>query len=164
MTPWLITIAAAVVGLLLIVAGKASRSRRGLTDAPTLDLDTRVLFSARYGFSGRPDRLVRDGEFVIPEEWKSSLRVYDSHRAQLATYFILVEEESGVRPPYGVIVTGDGRRERVENTPELRARVLEVAERIRAERRQIQVPIPVRPRASQCRACGMREGCGVRAG
>jgi CRISPR-associated exonuclease Cas4 len=67
-------IIALVIGLLLILAGKASRSRRGLTDAPTLDLDTRVLYSATYGLSGRPDRLVRDGEFIIPEEWKSSLR------------------------------------------------------------------------------------------
>jgi CRISPR-associated exonuclease Cas4 len=77
-------IAALVVGLLLILAGKAGRQRRGLTDAPTLDLDTRVLYSARYGLSGRPDRLVRDGDFVIPEEWKSSLRVYDRASARVS--------------------------------------------------------------------------------
>jgi hypothetical protein len=68
---------------------------------------------------------------VIPEEWKSSLRVYDSHRAQLGVYLILVEEETGVRPPYGLIRTGDGEYVRIENDQALCDWVLGIAERIR---------------------------------
>jgi CRISPR-associated exonuclease Cas4 len=159
-----IAITALIVGLLLILAGKSTRQKRGLTDATTLDLDTRVLYSARYDLAGRPDRLFRDCGFVIPEEWKSSLQVYDSHRAQLGCYFILVEEEFGVRLPYGVIVTGDHQRHEVENTDQLRAWVLELAERIRTARRELNREIPVRQPTTKCRACGMREGCGQWAG
>jgi len=66
-----IALAALSVGFLLILWGRGVRGRRGLTDTPTLDLDSRVLHSARYGLSGRPDRLVREGRYVIPEEWNS---------------------------------------------------------------------------------------------
>ena len=46
----------------------------------------------------------------IPEEWKpSASRVYDSHKVQLGTYFILIEEETGIRPPYGYISLARGR-------------------------------------------------------
>jgi CRISPR-associated exonuclease Cas4 len=154
-----IAIAAFVVGIVLILVGKSTRQHSGLTDAATVDLDTRVLYSARYGLTGRPDRLFREGQFVIPEEWKSSHQVYDNHRAQLGCYFILVEEEYGVRPPYGVIVTGNGGREKVANTDQLRAWVLELAERIRAARQELNREIPVRQPAAKCRACGMRDGC-----
>jgi CRISPR-associated exonuclease Cas4 len=153
--------ASLLLGLLLILTGHWSRRRRGLTDARTLDLDSRVLYSARYGLAGRPDRIV---EGNMPEEWKSSLRVYDSHRAQIGVYFILIEEEMGVRPPHGWIVTGQGTRHRIENTPELREWVLDVAEQIRATRRVLERDIPVRQPAAKCRACGMREGCGQRSG
>jgi CRISPR-associated exonuclease Cas4 len=55
----------------------------------------------------------------------------------MAVCFILIEEETGVRPPHGFIVTGDGQRHRINNTPELRAWVLDVADQIRAARRQM---------------------------
>jgi CRISPR-associated exonuclease Cas4 len=108
---------------------------------------------------GRPDRLVREGEWIIPEEWKSSKRVSDGHRLQLGTYFILIEEEFGVRPPHGYVVLGDGSRVRVENTEQLRAKVLEAADAIRRSRRAIRDEIPVRQTAAKCRACGQRSSC-----
>jgi CRISPR-associated exonuclease Cas4 len=73
----ILAVAAVFVGLALVLSGKGMRQRRGLTDAKTLDLDGRNLYSARYGLAGRPDRIV---EGNIPEEWKSGRRVYDSHR------------------------------------------------------------------------------------
>ena len=155
---WLV-LAALVIGFLLILAGRAGRERRGLADAPTVALDDRTLYSARLGLAGRPDRIV---EGNIPEEWKSGNRVYDSHRAQLGCYFLLIEEETGVRPTHGYISLGNGKRERVENTPELRAWVLGIAEQIRAARRNLGREIPVRQPAAKCRACGMRDGCGQR--
>ena len=149
--------AALITGFLLVLAGKSARQKRGLTDATTLDLDDRTLYSARLGLAGRPDRIV---EGHIPEEWKSSLRVYESHRAQLGAYFLLIEEESDIRPTHGFIVTGQGERHRIENSAELRALVLDLADQIRAARRQIQEPIQVRQPEAKCKACGMREGCG----
>ncbi len=151
-----------IIGLLLILSGKGMRNRRGLTDARTLDLDGRTLYSRRIGLAGRPDRIIEENGVPIPEEWKSARRVYDSHRAQMAVYFILIEEATGVRPPHGFIVTGDGQRHRIENTPELRARVIEVADQIRAARRQLAKTIHVIQSPAKCRACGMREYCGQR--
>ena len=56
------------------------------------------------------------------------------HRAQLGVYFLLIEDQLGVRPTHGFIVCGDGTRHRVENDDELRAWVLELAGQIRAAR------------------------------
>lgn len=160
MTPWLI-LAALAVGVLLILAGKSARQSRGLTDARTVALDDRTLYSRRHGLSGRPDRILEGG---IPEEWKSGGRVYDSHRAQIGTYFILIEEETGVAPPYGVISLGSGQKVRIENTAELREWVLDVAEQIREARWRIREEIEVRQPPGKCRACGVREWCGQRSG
>jgi CRISPR-associated exonuclease Cas4 len=157
----LIALVALLIGFLLILAGKAGRQRRGLTDARTRDLDGRTLYSPRLGLAGRPDRIIEGG---IPEEWKSSNRVYDSHRAQLGCYLILIEEETGVRPTHGFISLKGADPVSIENTPELRAWVLDIAEQIRAARRQIRQPIPVRQPAAKCRKCGFREGCNQKTG
>ena len=157
----IIAAAVLVIGLLLVLSGRGMRRRRGLGAGRTLELDDRTLYSARYGLAGRPDRIV---ERNIPEEWKSARRVYDSHKAQLGCYFILIEEETGIRPPHGFIVTGDGQRVKVENTDELRAWVHSVADQIRAARRQVAEIIHVNQPAAKCRGCGMRESCGQRVG
>jgi len=72
----------------------------------------------------------------------------------MAIYFVLLEKETEIRPLYGVIVTGDGRREIVANTDELRAWVLDIADQIRAARRQMAESIQVRQPAPKCRTCG----------
>ena len=159
MMPLLIA-AALVFGLLLILAGRDERQRRGLTDAWTLDLDSRTLYSAKYGLTSRPDRLIRDGAAIIPEEWKSARRVYDSHRAQMGVYFLLLEEDTCVRPPHGFIVTGDGTRHLAENTAELRTWVLRIVDQIRVARRQMAETIQVSQPPAKCRTCGQRDNCG----
>jgi CRISPR-associated exonuclease Cas4 len=148
----------------MVLRGRDVRSRRGLSQGRTLDLDGRNLYSARYGLAGRPDRVFDDGGMPVPEEWKSARRVYDSHVVQLGTYFVLIEEETGVRPPHGFIALGDDQRVRIENKPELRARVLGIADQIRAMRREIEQPIPVSQPAVKCRECRMREACWQRKG
>jgi CRISPR-associated exonuclease Cas4 len=126
----------------------------------TVALDDETLVSYRYGLAGRPDRLIRQGDMVIPEEWKSGRRVWPNHRAQLGVYFLLIEDQFGLRPTHGFIVLSDGSRHRVENTAELRAWLLKVADRIRAARARVTQPIPVNPKPGQCRACGVRGHCG----
>ncbi len=150
------------LGLLLVLAGSRLRRRRGLSGGRTVALDGITLTSRRLGLTGRPDRIVRTGGTVVIEEWKSARTVRPHHRAQMGVYFLLAEEEFGVRPAYGVIVAGDGTRHRVENSEELRAWVLTLAGRIRAARADVTRPIPVDPAPGQCRACGQRENCGQR--
>jgi CRISPR-associated exonuclease Cas4 len=148
-----------LLGSLLVVLAMRGRQRRGLGSGETVALDDVTLFSERLQLTGRPDRIVRQGELLIPEEWKSSKRVSDGHRLQLGTYFLLIEEEYGVRPPFGVVVLGDGSRVAVKNTEELRSKVLAIAEKIREHRRKIREEIPVRPPAAKCRGCGQRRNC-----
>lgn len=59
MTLWLIALIALAVGILLLRGGRSIRRSRGLGQGRTVDLDDRVLFSTRYGLSGRPDRQMK---------------------------------------------------------------------------------------------------------
>lgn len=160
--PPLLVLAAVVVllvGLLLAGLGRKMRRRRGLGMGKTVSLDRVTLTSSRLGLTGRPDRLIKMDGSVIPEEWKSSRRLRDSHLAQLAVYFLLIEDEFGVRPPYGFVVCA-GTQYRVENTAELRAWVLDMVGKIRAARATVTVSLPVAPAPAQCRSCGQLPNCG----
>lgn len=152
-------IAVGVVGLVLVLLALRARARRGLGAGETVALDNVTLFTARLKLVGRPDRIVKQGNTYIPEEWKSSKRASHGHRLQLATYFILIEERYGVRPPFGVVVLGDGSRVEVPNTQQLRDEVLAIAAQIRAHRATLAEPIPVHQPPNKCRACGQRANC-----
>ena len=151
---------ALLLGLVLLLAGRGMRRRRGLGGGTTVSLDRVTLTSRRYGLTGRPDRLIRTGGTVIVEEWKSARVMRPWHRAQMGVYFLLIEDRLGVTPTHGFLVTGDGARHRIDNTAELRAWVLATAGEIRAARRAAKLPIPVNPKPGQCRPCGMLGHCG----
>jgi CRISPR-associated exonuclease Cas4 len=153
---------AVVLGLIaLVIITRAARTRRarGFESGDTFSLDDQTLFSDRLMLVGRPDRIVRQGRLLIPEEWKSSRRVYPGHRLQLAVYFLLIEDLYGVRPPHGFVVLSDGSRVRVENTERLRSEVLSIADQIRTHRRRLRESLPVSPSPAKCRACGGRVHC-----
>jgi len=151
---------ALLLGLVLMLLGRAMRQRRGLGEGKTLALDNRTLVSRRHGLIGRPDRLIKQDSMIIPEEWKSSWTLRPWHRAQLGVAFLLIEEEFGVQPPFGFVVTGDGKRHRIDNDERLREWVLQLAAEIRKLRRAAKVPIPVNPVRGQCKPCGVRSHCG----
>src|SRR4051812_10384760 len=69
-----------LLGLLLVVLSKRGRGLRGLGSGETLALDDVTLFSERLKLVGRPDRIVRQGGSLIPEEWKSAKKVSHGHR------------------------------------------------------------------------------------
>jgi CRISPR-associated exonuclease Cas4 len=152
-------VALAALGLVLMLVAGRNRTRRGLGVGETVALDDVTLYSERHQLVGRPDRIVKRGDAYIPEEWKSSKRVSHGHRLQLGAYFILIEEHYGVRPPFGVVVLGDGSRVEVPNTDALRREVLAVAEQIRAHRALLAERIPVNQPANKCRRCGQRANC-----
>lgn len=157
---WIAAGAVLVLGLVLIFSGQGIRRRRGLASGKTIALDNVTLTSRRYGLTGKPDRLIREGGMVIPEEWKSARTLRAWHRAQMGVYFLLIEDQLKVQPTHGVIVLGDGTRHRIENDGPLRSWVIELAGRIREARKRVGVPIPVNPKPGQCRPCGQRANCG----
>ncbi|WP_435022736.1 CRISPR-associated protein Cas4 (plasmid) [Tundrisphaera sp. TA3] len=148
-----------LLGVVLVVLSRRGRKAKGLGDGQTVALDNVTLFSERLGLVGRPDRIVKVGEAFIPEEWKSSKKVSHGHKLQLATYFLLIEEEYGVRPAHGFVVLGDGSRHEVENTESLRSEALAIAEKIREHRMSIGEEIRVRQPLWTCRVCGQRAVC-----
>ena len=150
---------ALLLGLLLVLAGLWLRRSRGLGGGKTVSLDRVTLTSYRLGLTGRLDRLIKAGGAIIVEEWKSAHVLRPWHRAQIGVYLLLVEEALRVRPSHGVVVCGDGTRHRVENTADLRTRVLELAGLIREARADVRKPIVVNPRPGQCLPCGMRRHC-----
>lgn len=70
---WIVAgaVLALLLGLWLTLAGRGMRLRRGLGGGETLSLDRMTLTSRRLGLTGRPDRLIRQGGLVWPEEWNS---------------------------------------------------------------------------------------------
>jgi CRISPR-associated exonuclease Cas4 len=148
-----------LLGLLLVVLSKRGRGLRGLGSGETLALDNVTLFSKRLKLVGRPDRIVRQDGSLIPEEWKSAKKVSHGHRLQLGAYFLLIEEKYRERPPFGVVVLGDGSRVEVENSTALQLEVLAIAEKIREHRAKLSAEIPVNQPAWKCRVCGQRRNC-----
>jgi CRISPR-associated exonuclease Cas4 len=125
--------------------------------------DTRVamptLRSDRLGLIGRPDHILRCGNYLIPVEQKPNARCpQPSHLLQLAAECLLVQEVFGVRPPYGLLVLAGGVQQRVPFTPALECHLLDIMARMREWLATGGEPGP-RWDARKCRACGFRETC-----
>ncbi|MBO0719690.1 MAG: CRISPR-associated protein Cas4 [Blastocatellia bacterium] len=125
-----------------------------------------VLYSEELNLCGKPDYIVqeRDGD-MVPVEVKSGDaprgdHPYESHLMQLAAYFLLIEGALDCIPSHGLIRYRD-RTLRVENTEELRERVLEVIERMRAGLRDGRLHRS-HNQPSRCARCSMAESCDER--
>jgi len=168
-----LALGALLLALLALAAWLRARhlhQRSGLPSGQLLYTDTgawgqpeRPLFSARYQLAGKPDYLIREGGQVIPVEVKSSPRPsapYPSHRLQLAAYCLLVEDEYGQAPPYGLIKYRDGTFT-VDYTPQLRSQLLATLAEMRSLLNADDVP-PNHASPSRCQHCGYRTRCGRR--
>lgn len=171
--------ALSLLGLALLVAGgwlyfQAQRRRHstGLPGGEIIYVDTgdwhrneRPLFSARYRLSGKPDYLVAQGESIIPVEVKSTrlrgAEPYDSHKLQLAAYCLLVEEDTGRRPPYGILHYADASV-RLPYSGSLRAELLDTLKLMRAglDARSLDRSHDEHLR---CERCGFHHACGSQA-
>lgn len=160
-----------LLGLLLLWLSARRRKRLGLPAGTVAYSDTGIrqkpekpLYDRTLGLAGRPDYLIQQGKVLIPVEVKSSPAPpvpYDSHVFQVLAYCLLVERQTGIRPPYGWLNYAD-HRFRIDFTYEQEEHLLEVlAEMRRLERRG---GLPERSHASpaRCRACGFREICDQR--
>ncbi|MGP8158898.1 MAG: PD-(D/E)XK nuclease family protein [Thermoplasmata archaeon] len=117
-TPVLVAGVVAVVGVALAawalraISRRRDDARRGRLVAVDAGRPA-TLRSDRYGLVGRPDELrrLRDGR-VVPVEFKSRATPprgpTPSHVVQVRAYCLLVEETTGVAPPFGVLRYSDG--------------------------------------------------------
>ena len=72
--------------------------RQGDYDKKLMDCDTVTAENEDGSAFGpappsRPDRITEVSNIAIPEAWRGSARMYDSHRAQIGNYFILHVEQ-----------------------------------------------------------------------
>ena len=168
----LLALALGGLGLWLLLRSGAARREAGLpagrvtyTDTGAWDRCERPLFSDRYQLTGRPDYLVRTDRGLIPVEVKSRpapARPYRSHLLQLAAYCLLVEEQEGQAPPYGILKYRN-RAFEVDYTPALRRELLTTLDRIRRDRRARRVNRS-HDDPRRCRGCGYRQRCDQRLG
>ncbi len=160
--------ALALLGGFLIWLGARGRKRAGLPSGKVVYSDTGIrrklekpLYDRSLGLTGRPDYLVEKGDLLIPVEVKSTPAPpvpYDSHVLQLAAYCLLVERQMGKRAPYGWLRYAN-RTVRIDFTPQLQDRLLELLAEIRRAERRGGLPDRSHQSPARCRACGFREIC-----
>jgi len=167
LTPPLAAAAVALVGLALTAwafrALSMRRQDRALGRLVAVDAGRPVtLRSEQYRIVGRPDELRRlsDGR-LVPVEFKSRTTPArgptPSHVTQVRAYCLLVEETSGLPPPYGVLRYSDG---------EFRVRWDERArEELLSVRAELIRPYDGRatPSGARCARCPWNAVCDVRA-
>lgn len=169
---WLLLVALVLSGLgvwFLVRAGMARREtglpagRVTYVDTGTWDRCERPLFSNRYRLTGRPDYLVQTRRSVVPVEVKSSAapeQPYLAHVLQLAAYCLLVEEQEGRAPPYGILKYRN-RAFEIDYTPALRARLLDTLDAMRHGLHARGVERS-HDEPARCLGCGYRERCDQR--
>ncbi|MGD8792212.1 MAG: PD-(D/E)XK nuclease family protein [Anaerolineae bacterium] len=155
------------LGLWLLRRAGAGRRRAGLPTGRVTYADTgawdrceRPLFSDRHRLTGRPDYLVRVRGGLVPVEVKSGAAPdppYDSHVLQLAAYCLLVEEQEGRAPPYGILKYDD-RAFEIDYTSGLRDELLAVLDDIRHDLGARDVDRS-HDQPGRCGGCGHRHRC-----
>jgi CRISPR-associated exonuclease Cas4 len=169
--------------LLIIILAAAtlisldSRRRRmdsGLPAGEVIEQDTlpvgddgarseRALFSHRYGLVGRPDYLVDEDGYIIPVEVKTTRHItqpYDSQAMQLYAYCLLVEEEYGLTPPYGILRYPE-RQFRLPYGEREREWVIQTLEAMREDEASNDEVQPNHNQPARCRSCQFLATCGM---
>lgn len=116
--------------------------------------------SDKIGLRGRPDYVVLEGDVHVPVEIKTGRTPRGplfSHILQTAAYCVLLEEEYGKAPPYGILKYGTMEHE-IDYTPELRSLVLGKIEEMK-NAKKAGVVHRNHGRKMKCRRCSRREVC-----
>ncbi len=160
---------ALIVASILFLAARAQRAQTGLPiHARVVFCDTgawraveRPLFSRAHQLTGKPDYIVEENGALIPVEVKPN-RVASAPREsdvmQLAAYGLLIAENYGAMPAYGLLKYRDTVF-RVEFTDAVRNQLFDVMDAMRQDLEMDDIaPSHADPR--RCRACGYRDACG----
>jgi len=122
--------------------------------------DSPLYYSERFGLSGRPDFILDINGQLIPGDLKTGRTPKGplfSHILQVAAYCLLIAEDTGRRPPYGLLRYGEVEHE-IEFDPELERILLEKLEEMRALMRSGDVHRN-HNRPGKCAGCSRRDLC-----
>lgn len=168
------------IGLLLLALGlglwlwsRSLEAQTGLppgqviyTDAGTWFGNDEVLISRQLRLAGKPDYLVEEQDgMIVPVELKSAKAPVDPHEGhilQLAAYCLLVQENYGVRPEYGIIQYRD-KAFAVDFSDDLEEDVLDLLADMRADLLEADVDRDHED-WHRCTRCGVRGQCRQRLG
>ena len=154
-------------GIALLIQARRRRAGLGLPPGEVIYQDTlarldETLFSRRHRLAGRPDYLLRDGEWLIPVEVKTGRTPnypYPGQVMQCVAYCALVEEHFGVRPPYGIILfEQSGKQFTIDFTPAAERTLIETLHTMRQRLQQPEVRRS-HDNVAICAACGYRDRC-----
>ena len=122
-------------------------------------LAARSLLSESLGISSKPDAIVKDGSAVIPVAVHPlTNKVRDRHVIPMLVHLCLLEETSGRRPPYGVLVMGrKERRVQIANTEEKQRWLESLVDEMRSILDG--VPAVPAPNVPKCKHCDVRTVC-----
>jgi len=117
------------------------------------------LWSKSLGLIGKADVVEFHGETPYPVEYKHGPHREQEHDdLQLCAQALCLEEMTGKTVPGGAIYHHSSRKRReVEFTPELRLRVVQATQAVRAMLASKQLPPPVNDR--RCTHCSLKESC-----
>ncbi|MFN7995327.1 MAG: Dna2/Cas4 domain-containing protein [Bryobacteraceae bacterium] len=162
-----------VLALLLWAHAERKIARSGIPQGSIVSQDSdrrreihHPIVSHRYGLVGKPDYLVETTEGLVPVELKSrdsrSSGPYCSDIAQVAAYCVLVEDATGIAPPYAIIQYANGSW-RIQYMRQAREQILQVIDEMR-NGREAQSIHRNHTQPGRCRACGFRDVCDERIG
>lgn len=146
------------IGILSARSRKKSAIPSGKAIYGDLMAEGRILKSARYRLTGKPDKIVRQGNTVIPYEYKSTdaKQPREGHMLQMAVYFVILEENyPDSRVEYGVLKYRNFGF-RIENSRALREELLHVLDTMRSD---LGMPDRNHNNAGRCVHCSFRENC-----
>lgn len=119
-----------------------------------------IYMSEKYGLSGRPDFVLEIGGQLIPGDLKTGRTPKGplfSHILQVAAYCLLISEDSGQRPPYGLLRYG-GVEHEIEFTAELENILLGKLEEMRGILKTGEAHRN-HNRPGKCATCSRRASC-----
>src|SRR5262245_91284 len=76
------------------------------SDTGATQMAARPLYSPRYGLTGKPDYLIATRRGLVPVEVKPTRddpEPRESHLLQVLAYCLLLEDNEGKPPPYGLL-------------------------------------------------------------
>lgn len=157
-----------LVAALLYGFSKAVRKKSGLPGGQIVYSDTdqwqkneQAFFDPRLNLTGKPDYVIRQGNTLIPVEVKSGRtpqEPYDSHIFQLAAYCHLIDQASGLRPPYGLLHYPK-QTFKIEFTEALESAFLALVADLHEKERRNTALQRSHNEMARCRHCGFRNVC-----
>ena len=122
--------------------------------------DAKAFKSEKYGLIGRPDYVIKIDDKVIPVEEKKGRTPQGplfSHILQVAAYCLLIEEETGKAPPYGLLKYPEHEHE-IEYNEDLKKVLLQKMDEIREIMRTGKAHRS-HNRPGKCANCSRRDSC-----